>query len=690
MDFQDYYFAVKERLWLVLLVFIVCVSAGGVYLVRTKPVYGSKAVLMIEQREARVMRGDPVEQTDPTSPDFMNTIVESIRSRTILQRVVENLNLQDDLVFMEKKADGGPGNKADAIVKLSNCVKIVLRQRTRLVDIYALHTDPEMTRVLADAVAREFIRFGFEQRLVAARMANQFLLEEASKLRDKVRQSEQAMQEYREKNQAASLEGNQNLVLAQLQDLNTRLNQARSDRLNLETDFTRSKEIAGRTEELMRIPSIARLPNVANIMTAIASKEIEFASLKQQYLPKHPKYITAVSEMNRLKLLLEEKVNEGAGLLASSFEVAKENEKRLAELVVQQEKASLELNKKAIEYNVIKSERETDNAMYQSVLSRVKEIDVTQGIDSSPIKLVEVAVTPFAPSFPSWGKFIFGSIALGLVLGIGSALGLNMLNPGLKTVTHAESRIGLPVFSAVPNQKGPRDQNIINDTEGPHGLVKEAFRTLRTQLLLLGKQEDRRTFLVTSALPAEGKTFISCNIAAVFAQGDMKTLLIDADLRKPTVAEVFFGKKDDSPGLSDLLLERASFKDVTRETNVKNLSVITAGTRVKNPAELLTKLAIKKIIDEALLTYDRVIVDTAPVLAVSDTLLIAAEAQTVFLAVLTGSTPAKAVERACRSLTEAGKAPSGIVMNRMKGGQSYYYYGHYGSKEVYGAAEAKS
>jgi capsular exopolysaccharide synthesis family protein len=218
-------------------------------------------------------------------------------------------------------------------------------------------------------------------------------------------------------------------------------------------------------------------------------------------------------------------------------------------------------------------------------------------------------------------------------------------------------------------------------------LIAEAFRSLRTSLFLLGKEEDRRTFLVTSAIPAEGKTFISSSLAVAFAQGGLKTLIIDADLRKPTVSRVFFGKSY-KPGLTELLVGHAAFADVIRSTKVENLFVMPAGERAPNPAELLTKIAIREVIKTALKTYDRVIIDTAPVLAVSDTLMIADEVRTVCLAVRSGMTPRGAVERACKLLADAGNVPAGLVMNRMPVSSSgyYYYYGHYGSKEVYGAS----
>lgn len=686
-DWQSYCREIRGRLWLVLLVFAIAVAAMWVRLGRTPPAYKSTAVLIIEQKEDQVMRMQSVAQTDLVTPDFINTIVETIRSRTLLERVVDSLNLQDNPDFLPKKVNGTAYTKQNAVDALASAIKVTPRPKTRLVDIMAESSSPEMARMLADAVATEFIRLGYDQRANSNRFANEYLIEEAAKLRDKLRQSEEALQNYRETNNATSLEGNQNIILDQLKDMNASLSRARAERFGLETDQAKAREVAGQPAELLKIPSIAKLPTVASLVSAIAAKESELALLSQEYKPKHPKYIEAVTEIQNLKENLNKKVLEGGDLIASGFRAAKENEERLGQAVHQQEKLSSELNQKAIDYNVLKRELETDQAIYDSVLARVKETDVTKGIDISPIKLMENATTPLLPDDPRRVQKLVQAGILGLAIGIALSLASVLLSPGFTNIAQAEHAVGLPVLSVIPAGKNKRSK-VLDESKG---LVAEAFRSLRTALCLLGREEDRRSFLVTSAIPDEGKTFISSHLAMSFAQGGMTTLLIDADLRKPSVSDIFF-KKQEQPGLTELLADRASFQDAIRPSGIENLSVLTAGQRAPNPAELLTQPGMKAIIKTALQTFDRVVIDTAPILAVSDTLMIAGEVQTVCFVARYGTTARSSVVRARKSLANAGKVPSGIIINRMpiRSGAYYGYYGYYGAKAVYGEKEATS
>jgi capsular exopolysaccharide synthesis family protein len=287
---------------------------------------------------------------------------------------------------------------------------------------------------------------------------------------------------------------------------------------------------------------------------------------------------------------------------------------------------------------------------------------------------------------------IAGALLAGLFLGLVLIFGLNAFDSSLKTVDRAEKALALPAVGAVPKAAKDAGSDLITLQE-PHGAVAEAFRTLRTSMSLLGKESDRRSFLFTSAIPGEGKSFCSINYAVALAQQGLRTLLIDADLRLPTIGKRLF-EDQPHPGTSDVLAALTPLDQAVRPAKVENLFVMTAGNRAPNPAELLSGGGFGELVQKALTTYDRVVIDSAPVNAVADSLLLVRHVQSVCLVVHAAKTPRKAVQRACQKLAEAGGKPVGFILNRLPahGGVGYYYHysaGEYG-KGIYGAPAAKA
>jgi len=272
---------------------------------------------------------------------------------------------------------------------------------------------------------------------------------------------------------------------------------------------------------------------------------------------------------------------------------------------------------------------------------------------------------------------------------------LQQLDNSIKSVDHAERVFGLPVLGAIPKNKLITDgKGRLFITDDPQSLCAEAFRTLRAALGLLGRDEDWKVVLFTSAVPSEGKSFTGANYAVAHAQQGKKTLIIDLDLRKPSLSETF-GVSGNQIGATDVMLGREPFEKAVQTTRFENLFLMTAGKMVPNPAELLAGPWAKQLIEEAAKRFDKVVLDNAPVNAVSDTLLICKEAQTICLVMHARRTPVRVVSRALEMLRRAGGKPSGVVLNFLPGsaGAGYYYYysgnKYYGSKGVYGASSSK-
>ena len=691
LDFRAVYHALRDRLWLIILALLVCGTAAAVYVARAPLIYAAKTVMMAEEEEAKVVKIDQLNQENLRSSDTLNTLIQSIRSRAVLTRVVEQLKLHADPEFLT--GSGATSTTPDdAMGRLGRAVKVELRKGTRLIDITVEHRVPQVAARIADAVAKEFLRLRFEQRSASTGLASEFLVTESGRLKEKLQKSEEALHRYRVEKNAVSLEENQNTVVEQLKSLNNQLSQARSERMRLEGDVARVKELAGKPAELIRLPSVAAHPTVVALKSSIAGTESQIAVLSQRYKPKHPKYIALQTQLENLREQLDKVVINAGELLSSSFRTAQETETEFTRALQEQEKRALDLNQKAIEYNVLAREMESNKAMYESVLTRMKEIGVTKELEQTPLRIAEPAFA-YGPVRPDKTKILAGGIVGGLLLGIGLAFGLSMLDTSIKTVDEAEELLGLPVLAAVPKWKGEsKGENptanlpVISDPKGP---IAESFRSLRSSLSLLGREETRRTFLFTSALPSEGKSFSASNYAITCAQLGISTLLIDADLRRPALSKLFFGEAR-KPGLADCLAGQSQLENAIIDSPVEKLRILPAGSTAPNPAELLASGEFAQVIQQALLSYDRVIIDTAPINAVSDTLILAPHVQSVCMVVRAGATARAAVQRAVKMLTDIKCKPVGTILNRLPHGHGagyyyYYYAGEYGSEGVYGS-----
>ena len=395
---------------------------------------------------------------------------------------------------------------------------------------------------------------------------------------------------------------------------------------------------------------------------------------------------------------LAESIPKASEGLKASLDAARASEAALESALSAQEASALELNKLAIRYGVLSREVESDRALYESVLKTMKETSVTKEIKPMQIRVVQPAFTPIKPFSPRRAMIMALSGLGGIFAGLLLVLGLSALDTSMKTVDEAETRLGFPVLAAISNLKEVKKRKhplvVLHE---PHSSGAEAIRTLRTNLSMLGRAEDRRVFLFTSAMPQEGKTFCSVNYAASLAQLGLKVLLIDGDLRKPSVEIVLIGKDQDTPGVTDYLTGKKSLEEVAQPSILPGLFFISGGTTAPNPAELLAKDGLGELIERALKTYDRVVLDSAPIHAVSDTLLMLKNVQTVCLIIRAASTSARSVVR-CVQLLKGAQAPlSGLVLNRMplrrKFGYGHYYYspyydyrfeGKYAKKGVYG------
>ena len=692
LDFRTIYHAIVERLWIVAFCFVVAAVFTAAHLRRAPRVFAATATLQVEQQEQKVVKFERVHQEDLRFQDMLQTIVQTIPSRPVLERVVQDSNL----IQLFTSARGIEPTREEAVGILSGMIDVRLRRGTRLIDITVANTSPELCEKLANSLAKQYIRHTFEQQSASSQVASEFLIEESQRLKKKLQDSESKLQAYKEQVKSISLEDRHDIVSSRLKELSQRVNEAKTSRTRLEVDYEQVQKLGTNVEALLILPTVANDATVASVALSFSKMQNEFSTLQQRYKEKHPKYIQAASQLKEWGDTLTNSVLKASQTIAAAYENAQNTEAALEKSLHEQENLAMELGKQGVQYAVLQREIESDRALYDSVLTRLKETNLTKDLQSDKVRILQFATTPRAPISPNVRKTMMMGLFGGLATGIALVLGLRSLDNSVKTVDQVEELLRLPALTAIQHLRevrDPRKQLVVREQAQSHGA--EAFRTLRTAVSMLGRPETRRTLLVTSAVPQEGKTFCSTNYALCLAQAGQKTVLIDADLRRPAVERALTGNKADLAGVTDFLTGQKPLSEVIHSTPHENLFYIPAGTMSPNPAELLSQGGFSVLLEEVLSKADRVVVDSAPIHAVSDTLLLLKDIQTVLVVVRAGRTPWKASARAVDALQKAGAPIGGVVLNGIKvprlggyGYTTYYSYSYtdrYGSKGVYGA-----
>jgi succinoglycan biosynthesis transport protein ExoP len=686
-----YYFHLLIRyLWLFLLIVALVLGIAAFWAFQQPVKYLSRAVLQVEAQEQKVLSTDDLQTLRLEGLDIIPTIVATITSESLLVRVAKAANLLDDPDLFPPHEDGQPYADSEIAGRMKKLVSAGIRKPTRLIDISVTDTNPERAKLIADTLVNEFIHQTLEQRMGVARAANDFLRDEANKLKAKLEGSEQKLQRYKEEHNAVSLEETQNITVEKLKELNTQVTGAKSQRLRLESDLGILRTVPpDDSDRMLQIASVSAIPQVQAIRAQIVTAEADLAGIQKRYGPKHPKSIQAVTQIAQLKASLTETLKNAGEIIGTQYQSALETEKKLNEALEQQERAALELNKIAIPYNVLLHEVESDRAMYDAVNNRLRETSVSLGIEKSPFRIVEEPMPA-----TSMGRPLVKILGIGLVLGAalaaGTIFGLDMLDSSLRYVDEAESFLKLPVLAVVSEVKGQSGDRIPSVfTNGAQTQEAEAFRSARTTLSLLGDEANRRVFLVTSAVPGEGKTFCAFNLAMAFALEGQKTVLLDGDLRMPAVHRVLPNSEIASShsGLVDYLSGNADIERILVAGPQENLSIICAGKKTTNAGELLGTDAFATLIRTLEERFDRVIIDSAPVNAVSDTLRITPLVSFVCLVIRGSKTPKKAIARGRKLIENAKGNLAGFILNRVHlGRDSAYYFYNYG----YGDTEAEA
>jgi capsular exopolysaccharide synthesis family protein len=677
-----------DRIWIIALCVVVASLAAAVYLRRAPRIYQATATVQVEQQEQKVMsKLEPVMQEDLKSDQVLNTIVQKLRSRPLLEQVLESNRLDLNPAFLGPLEDPPPDKEA-LVRRLDLMVKTSLRRNTRLVDVTVSGTDPALTALIANSVVGEFSSQDFDWRNNSKRTASSYLQEETTRLKTKLELSEQSLQKYREEVGSVSIQQGENSLTPKLLLYNNNLTESRAEMLRLKAVSEQINALTNRLDDLLTLPQIATEPALVESRKAHALATATFAATQMRYKEKHPKYQQAAQQLEEARRTLTKDALRLPDTYRMAYEAAQSTAKNAEAAMKEAEQEALRLSSQAIRFNLLLREVESDRALYTSLVNRVSETSLSTDLRAEKIRIMQPAIVPRVPSSPKVMLILVAGVMAGLMGGLVIVFGLHSLDRSIQSVDQAEAALGVPVLNVIPRLKGIKTDGprLVTGEESNHAGA-EAFRTLRTALSMLGRAEERRTFLFTSTVPQEGKTFTSINYAASLAQQGLKTLVVDADLRRPSVEEYLTGDDGHHPGLTEYLTGQKKLDELLQTIDGHpNFFWMAAGKQAPNPAELLAQNALKDFLAEALQRFDRVVVDSAPVTAVSDTLTIAASCQTTVLVIRSHVTPRKPIQRTLQLLKKAGGNVCGVVLNlepRHWAG-SYYYRDSYYYQSSYG------
>ncbi|MDH3975289.1 MAG: polysaccharide biosynthesis tyrosine autokinase [Deltaproteobacteria bacterium] len=676
LNIKDYIRIVRKRLWLVAAILIIAVTIAAVKAFSIIPIYQASVKILIERENPNILSFQDVMNIDASSSDYYATQAGIISSRRLARKVFDASPLNK-----LKKFEGVLYPES----VLLNMLTVNPERGSRFVHLSIKGPDPEEAADLANLWADTYVEQNLTEKINASSQATIWLSEQVKELQEKVTSSEFALQEYKEKHNIISLEERQNIVVQKLSELNSALIKANMSRLKREAKYGQLNELMTKNS-WEALTNLVDSPQVNTLNASLLDMKRERAELSGTYGKKHPKMASIISQIKTLEAIIAEEVRKFVRKTKDDYEIAKLEEVTLRKSLDEQKREALALNKKAIKYNVLKRESEGNRKLFDVLLNRLKETSLTEGMEFNNIRIVDYAQRPGKPVYPNKRKMILMGVLIGLFGGISLTLFLEFLDDRIKSESDVERYLGIPFLGTIPAIFGKEQENLYLITDKmPKSMISEAFRGLRTSVLFSSSDKEIKTIMVTSGGPGEGKTTAAINLAVTMSHEGKRSLLIDCDLRRPTLQKVFNLKG--SGGLSNILVDHdLSINAVINETGIENLGIITCGPIPPNPSELLGSRRMQEIISILEKDYDRIIFDSPPSISLADAAVLGRAVDGVVLVVDTKSTARGKAQKSIKALSEVGANMIGVALNRVNtredGYYGYYYYNYnYGNEK---------
>jgi len=712
---REYLRVLIKSKWVVITTVLLFVGVVSISTLRTTPIYEAVGSIAINKMDPVTFNlKDSSSGIDYYDPADMDTEVRILKSDLLALQVIRQLNLDKQpeagksktSSSLELTTDGMQPDSARTSAVLSdfkNSLQVSLVPNTRIIEIHYRSPDKNLAARVVNTLANTYVEQNFKTRFESTMQASDWLSKQLVDLQIKVETSQEKLVKYQKEHEILGIDEKQNITTAKLDELNRELTTAESIRMEKESIYHLVQ--GGDSDSIVAAANVDGAARGSSANSALLEKlreqqadlKIQVAQLSTQFGPSYPKLAQVNSQLKEIDAQIQGEMRKVAARLRGDYLAAVQRESLLRSALEQQKQEANKLNESAIEYSLLKRDVDANRTLSEGLLEKLKEAGVTAGLRSNNFRIVDAARVPTAPSGPNILRNLAFALALGLSTGIGLAFLLESMDNTVRTPEQAQTISLLPSLGMIPlgsrstrEIRGNAKLALASSKEAvelvtksrPRSQMAESYRALRTSLLLTFPGGPPKVILITSALPEEGKTTTSVNSAIVLAQKGTRVLLIDADLRRPSIHKTL--GMGPTLGLSNVLTGTASLQQaIIPSTILPDLFLLPAGTPPPNPAELLASTKMKNVLEELRKHYDHIVIDSPPTLSVTDAVVMSTAADAVVLVIRSAHTTKPALRRARDILLQVNARVCGVLVNAVNLNSPDYYY-HYEYQGKYG------
>ena len=692
----DYLRVLYKRRWTAATAFLLVVVTTTIYTFTVTPIFEARTQLLIESDNPNVTNFKEVIDEQGTKADYYQTQYSILQSRALARKTLDSLKLWDLEPFggaasgwrlwgwwrAERRTAEGNETVAQsrAIDRFLSHLTVTPIRSSRLVDVKYRLPDPQLAATIVNAIAKNYIEQDLEYKFVASREASDWLGDRLAEQRKQVETAETALQRYREQNDAISLQDRENIVVQKLADLNAAVTQAKTERFQKQALYNQLQALQKDAAGIDTFPAVLSNSYIQQQKSELAQLQSQHRQLSERLGEKHPEIVKVRSAIELAQAKLDGEIGKVVQSVRNEYQAAQAKENSLIAALNQQKGEAMTMNRKAIDYGVLDRDVQSTKQVYDSLLQRAKETGVSTELKTSNIRVVDQGERPRTPVSPRKALNLSLALVGGGLLAFGLAFFFEYVDNRIKSPDEIATFLRLPSLGLIPALKANSwsgNEPLLSSGVPPN--FAEAIRSVRTNVLFSSAEEGPRSLVVTSTGPGEGKTLVAANLAISFAQAGQRVLLIDGDMRRPRVHEIF--KQAQEPGLSNLMVGHSSPSATIRKSNVQGLWLLTAGRIPPNPAELLGSKRFKDFMGSLSEHFDSVIIDSPPIMAVTDAAIAASTTSGIVFVIGSEMTSRHAARTAVDQLRKGRPAFVGAVLNRVELERDALYYSNYYRRE---------
>lgn len=680
-SFQDYILILRERLWYIIVVFLVVFLSVLIYTISATKVYRSMATVQLLRDDPTGLQVQDVVDNRILGTEDLNTQVKLLESSNLIGKVADRLTGEELRRFMAPYIEGVESDPITPHSIIYNNREVIPQRLSLVIGIVYEHPDPEIAAKVANYFVDEYINFNNRQRIEESLKVVEDLKIRADEQKLKVDQLAKGLQRFREDNDMISLDERRDIVTDRLKTLGMNVTQVSTELKEIQVRWRQIQDRLNEPDTIAELPFVAVDPLISSLKQQISVEKISIAELQERYRAKHPRLIEANRKLDQTQAELASAIQGMVSQMNAQYETAKASLAEAESELKQAESNSLELSRAAVEYDSKARELLINEELHNHIIARMRETSVTSTMDNQNARVIDRATTPREGDYVSPNYLV--NFGLGFIGGVGMGLAfaffVAFIDDRVKSSFDIESIVGLPLIGIIPQIKKldpvERAQVVLNNADRQ---VSEAFLTLHSALRLKDEAKNAKCILTTSTIPGEGKSFVTTNMAMTFAAHGEKVAIVDCDLRKPNIHKTL--QIENTSGVIDIVADTATIDDVINSEVAPNIDVITTGGRAKNPTQVLNSRRFEQMINELRKRYDRVFIDTPPLAAVSDAMIILPLVDGSLFSIFFNKVRRKAAQFAAKKLNESNVPVFGAVLNGLNLAVSGYYYAQYYDK----------